>query len=430
MNEPKPKVSIPTMKKELQDILDKKKIKGKVIRSAIGPRVTRFYISLEPGVSVKKVELCAEEIAISFNVSNVRILAPIPGTKFVGVEIPNGHDEIIDFRDLWEEGGEKRMVIPLVLGKEFSGKKVVIDFAQAPQIMMAGRDVSELSMGLNAMVMSLVHHFSPENLNLVLFHPQRNVFDQYQRIPHIQMPVIHEAAQMIAELHKAAVEIDRRYEILRSARVKTLREYNELKTVASTPLSAHMPYMVLLIGEIAELQKDRSWYNAETDICRIAQLGRAAGVHLAVATQYPASTVISGVIKANLPTRIAFRVNNTNESRLILDSSGAEKLLGGGDMLVMSLDMKTVRAQCASFQESDKILDALSRMVQYLRPDDDISFKKALEIIFIERKISGAFLQSRLRLSYNGAAKIMDRLEERGIIGPKVTGSSLREILV
>ncbi|MBO4492376.1 MAG: hypothetical protein J5944_13580 [Lentisphaeria bacterium] len=353
MNELKSKVSIPRMKKELQSILDGEKIRGEVVGCANGPRVTLFRISLEPGVNVKKVERCAKEIAATFNVPSVRVLAPIPGTKFVGVEIPNGREEMVDLRRLLEDGDRaKQMTIPLVLGKGFSGKNVVIDLALAPHILLAGVDPSEVSMGLHAMVTSLLYRFSPESMQLVLFHPQENVFDRYQGTPHLSMPVIHDVSQMIETLHKTVIEMEDRYKILQSVKAKSLREYNERNNIPNTPQSTTLPWKILFIGELASLQKEKSWNDAEIDICRIAQKGRAAGIHLVVATQYPTSkNIITGLIKANLPMRIAFRVNNVNESQLILDRSGAEKLLGGGDMLVMPYYTPIVRAQCASCKE-------------------------------------------------------------------------------
>ena len=430
MNKKKSKVSIPTMKKELQNILDKEKIKGKVVGCANGPRITRFSILLEPGVHVNKVERCADVIAACFNVSNVRILAPIPGKDLVGAEIPNGREETVDFRELVEDGNwAKQMKIPLMLGKGFSGKKVVIDLAQTVHILIAGVDPAEVTMGLNAMVMSLLHHFSPEGMQLVLFHPQGDVFARYQGTPYLPMPVIHNASQMIAELHKTVDELEDRYKILAAAKAKTLWEYNERNHTPNAPQTAGLPCKVLFIGELASLQKDKSWRGVETDICRIAQRARAAGIHLVVATQYPTSkNIITGIIRANLPTRIAFRVNEANESRLILDSSGAEKLIGGGDMLVTTPSMETIRAQCTVCKDNPKILDALSNMAEYLRPDDDINVRKALEIFFIEGKIGTALLQRKLRLSYLTAAKIVECLEARGIVGPRMEDSPLRNL--
>ena len=430
MNEQKSKVSIPEMKNELQNILDKENIKGKVVGCANGPRITRFSIFLEPGVNVNKVERCAEKIAAYLHVSNVRILAPIPGTDQVGVEVPNGREEMVDFRELAEDGDwAKQMKIPLLLGKGFSEEKVVIDLAKAPHILIAGIDPSEVSMGLNAMVISLLHHFSPEGMQLVLFHPQGDVFDRYQGTQHLQIPIIHDASQMIAELHKTAAEMEDRYKFLASAKAKNLWEYNERNHTPNAPQTAGLPCKVLFIGELASLQKDKSWRDVETDICRIAQMGRAAGIHLVVATQYPTSrNIITGTIRANLPTRIAFRLNEANESRLILDRSGAEKLIGGGDMLVTTPSMETIRAQCAVCKDNPKILDALSNMAEYLRPDDDINVRKALEIFFIEGKIGTALLQRKLRLSYLTAAKIVECLEARGIVGPRMEDSPLRNL--
>ena len=258
---------------------------------------------------------------------------------------------IVDFHTLFEKGHwAKQMMIPIMLGVGFSGKKAVLDFAKAPHILMAGNDPEEVLMGLRVMVMSLIRNFSPEALQLVLFHPQEGVFAVYQETPHLRIPVIHDTVQIIAELRETAVELERRYKILASAHAKTLREYNDINK--NSPQFSSLPYKILFIGELAQLRKDKSWSSAETDICRIVQLGRAAGIHLVMATQYPESSVITGLIKANLPTRIAFRVNGVKESRMILNVSGAETLLGGGDMLLM-MNGNMKRIQCAAIPNKD-----------------------------------------------------------------------------
>ena len=340
---------IAMMEKELQYVLDAHKIKGKVVCSLKGPRITRFCISLEKGVDVRKVERCSEEIKDSLGVDNVRILAPIPGEDFVGIEVPHGCGDIVDFQNLFEKDHwAKQMAIPLMLGEGGSGKKAVLDFAQAPHILMAGNDPEEISMGLRVMVMSLIRSFSPEYLHLVLFHPQEGVFAEYQKTRHLRIPVIHDTKRLIEELRETTVELERRYKILASAHAKTLREYNDDRKDQNSQKSSRLPYKILFIGELESLRKDKMWNATEMDICRIAQKGRAAGIHLVVATQYPESSVITGLIKANLPTRIAFRVNGVKESRLILDRSGAENLIGSGDMLLMQYGEPILRTQCAT----------------------------------------------------------------------------------
>ena len=260
---------------------------------------------------------------------------------------------IVDFHTLFENGHwAKQIMIPIMLGVGFSGKKAVLDFAKAPHILMAGNDPEEVLMGLRVMVMSLIRSFSPEALQLVLFHPQEGVFAVYQETPHLRIPVIHDTAQIIAELRETAVELERRYKILASAHAKTLREYNDDRKDQNSQKSSRLPYKILFIGELESLRKDKMWNATEMDICRIAQKGRAAGIHLVVATQYPESSVITGLIKANLPTRIAFRVNGVKESRMILNVSGAETLIGGGDMLLM-MNGNMKRIQCAAISNKD-----------------------------------------------------------------------------
>ena len=260
---------------------------------------------------------------------------------------------IVDFHTLFEKGHwAKQMMIPIMLGKDFSGKKAVLDFAAAPHILIAGNDPEEVSMGLRVMVMSLIRNFSPEALQLVLFHPQEGVFAGYQGTPHLRIPVIHDTKRIIAELRETAVELERRYKILASAHAKTLSEYNDNRKNQHSLQSDQLPYKIIFIGELESLRKDKMWNEVEMDICRIAQMGRAAGIHLVAATQHPESNVITGLIKANLPTRIAFRVNGVKESRLILDRSGAENLIGGGDILLMEHGiMKLI--QCAEMPNRD-----------------------------------------------------------------------------
>ena len=333
---------IANIKKELQYVLDAHKINGKIVRSLNGPRVTRFCISLKKGVDVRKVERCSKDIMITLGVDNIRILNPIPGENSIGIEIPNGNNEKVCLSTLLDEQNwKKEMTLPIMLGKEISGEKVDIDLAKALHVLIAGNDPAEISMGLNAMAMSLVHNFTPDDLHLVLYHPQEDVFAGYQG------PVIHDTRQIITELRETAVEMERRYKVLASAHAKTLKEYNDNVGNQNLPQSPRLPYKIIIIGELEKLRKDKMWNEAEMDICRIAQIGRAAGIHLVAATQFPTSKVVTGLVKANLPTRIAFRVDNVNESRLILDMPGAENLLGDGDMLLMKHGIMK-RIQCAT----------------------------------------------------------------------------------
>ena len=333
---------IANIKKELQYVLDAHKINGKIVRSLNGPRVTRFCISLKKGVDVRKVERCSKDIKIALGVDNIRILNPIPGENSIGIEIPNGNNEKVCLSTLLDEQNwKKEMTLPIMLGKEISGEKVDIDLAKALHVLIAGNDPAEISMGLNAMAMSLVHNFTPDDLHLVLYHPQEDVFAGYQG------PVIHDTRQIITELRETAVEMERRYKVLASAHAKTLKEYNDNVGNQNLPQSPRLPYKIIIIGELEKLRKDKMWNEAEMDICRIAQIGRAAGIHLVAATQFPTSKVVTGLVKANLPTRIAFRVDNVNESRLILDMPGAENLLGDGDMLLMKHGIMK-RIQCAT----------------------------------------------------------------------------------
>lgn len=472
----------------LQRTLDSFKIPGQVVGHISGPRITRYEISLAEGVNVKKVEQIASNIAMNLSAPSIRVLAPIPGRNVVGVEIPNTRSEAVYMRAVMEtEAWNGKAAIPIVLGKDVASKPVVLDLAKAPHLLIAGSTGSGKSVCMNTLIMSLLFKFNPDELRLIMVDPKIVEFEDYKKLPHLITPVINDAKKVPIALRWAVTEMENRYKILARAGVKKLAEFNALShngepipdsegniicDNSGEPL-LKMPILIVIIDELAELRMQDSWKDSETYIARIAQLGRASGVHIVVATQRPSTNIITGVIKANLPTRIAFRVMQLVDSRVILDVPGAENLLGMGDMLYLApggmnlervqgalVDDKDIKAivkfvseqrpqnfnaqvvaeEEAQDEEIDENMiddydeedaaDIAPLIRKYLRPGDDENVRRALEVVLLDRKASTSYLQRRLKIGYNRAAEIIDLFEERGIVGPPSGSGNKREILV
>ena len=367
----------------LQRTLDSFNIAGSVVGHISGPRITRYEISLVEGVSVKKVAQISSDIAMALSATTVRVLAPIPGRNVVGVEVPNTKSEAVFMRAVmetpaWKEG---KMQIPIVLGKDVSNKPVVLDLAKAPHLLIAGSTGSGKSVCMNTLIMSLLFNFDPDDLKLIMFDPRIVEFEGYKKLPHLITPVINDAKKVPIALRWAVTEMENRYKTLARAGVKKLAEFNKLSphgepikdsndevilNANGDPLT-HMPILIVIIDELAELRRQDSWKDSETYIARIAQLGRAAGVHIVVATQRPSTNIITGVIKANLPTRIAFRVMQMVDSRVILDLPGAEDLLGYGDMLCLAPGGSNVKRVQGALV-NDKDINEVVKFVSNQRP--------------------------------------------------------------
>ena len=484
----------------LQRTLDSFNIPGEVVGYISGPRITRYEISLAEGVNVKKVAQIESNIAMNLEASSIRVLAPIPGRNVVGVEVPNTRSEAVFMRsametDAWKNG---KAAIPVVLGKNVASNPIIIDLAKAPHLLIAGSTGSGKSVCMNTLIMSLLFKFSPDELRLIMVDPKRVEFEDYRKLPHLITPVINDAKKVPIALRWAVTEMENRYKILARAGVKKLAEFNALSKNGEvlrdsegqiiednygTPITK-MPILIVIIDELAELRMQDSWKDSETYIARIAQLGRAAGVHIVVATQRPSTNIITGVIKANLPTRIAFRVLQLVDSRVILDLPGAENLLGLGDMLALlpgafgleriqgalvdDKDIKAIvkfvsdqrpqnfddtviaegeeidddksdpppRKGGAGAADEDDIFDDMDYaqiaplVKKYLRPGDDDTMRRALEVVILDRKASTSYIQRRLKIGYNRAAELVDTMEERGILGPPSGSGNKREILI
>ena len=353
----------------LQKILEEYELPGKVAGASSGASVTCFDIALVPGVNVRKVAKLAPVIAKRFSVANVRVVAPIPGTPRVGIEIPNERRRKVDLREVLKAAAQKcgKMHLPVVVGTNVKNKPVVFDLATAPHVLVAGSDEDEKNMGLDAVIVNLLCRFPPEDLKFVMLDSSGKCLEKYGNLPHILPPLCAEPAEFPATLKWVSDEIDRRNKMFIRERVRTLYELLRRADEAEeedavTPV--RLPYIIVVLGELAEAMTGREKRKIEMELCRIALCGRPAGIHLIVGTSQVRRNSLTCVIKATLPTRICFRVESDTESRLILDASGAELLTGGGDLLLATSDMKITRTQCATlpFRELDNATNPVCQL--------------------------------------------------------------------
>lgn len=410
----------------------------------VGPTVTQYTLKPEEGVKLNKITTLDKDLALSLAAHPIRIEAPIPGKSLVGVEIPNKTSAMVRLRSILEsETWEKRRSnLSVVLGLDVAGHPQIADITRMPHLLIAGSTGSGKSVCINAIISSLLYQNSPKHLKMILVDPKRVELSPYNNIPHLLTPVITEPDKTVSALKWAVAEMENRYRILQQAGKRNIGEYNAIKGKEG------MPYIVIVIDELADLMAV-SASEVEGLICRLAQMARAVGMHLILATQRPSVDVITGLIKANIATRIAFAVASQIDSRTILDQSGAEKLLGRGDMLFLSTETpKPKRIQGANVEEKEVtgVTDFLKQQgepeynEEILRqpvkggggdlgaPDDDL-FIDAADCVIRAGKASASLLQRRLRIGYARAARLLDLLEERGIIGP-ADGARPRDVLV
>lgn len=336
----------------LQKLLDELELPGKVVGVDVGASVSRFEIALVPGVNVRKVAKLAPVIAKRFSVANVRVVAPIPGTPRVGIEIPNERRRKVDLREVLKAAAQKcgKMHLPVVVGTDLKNKPVVFDLATAPHVLVAGSEEEEKNMGLDAVIVNLLCRFPPDGLKFVMLDSSGKCLEKYGDLPHILPPLCADPAEFPAALQWVSDEIDRRNRMFIRERVRTLYELLRRANEAEEEGDAapvRLPYIVVVLGELAEAMTGREKRKIEMELCRIALCGRPAGIHLVVGTSQVRRNSLTGVIKATLPTRICFRIESDTESRLILDTSGAELLTGSGDLLLETSDCKVTRVQCA-----------------------------------------------------------------------------------
>ncbi len=460
----------------LQATLNSFNIEAVVGEATSGPRVTLFEVLPAPGVKVERISTIGNNIAMELRAVSLRILTPIPGKNTVGIEVPNEQAATVSLSSLmqstaWQKG---KAEIPLLLGRNISGKAVVLDLAKAPHLLIAGATGSGKSVCMNAIIMSLLYRFSPEELRLIMVDPKVVEFRAYASLPHLVVPVISDVKKVPLALRWVIIEMQRRYQVLAKVGARNLTGFNSrpkedppVVDDEGNVIPPKLPYIVVIIDELADIMMTAK-ADVETSLARIAQLSRAVGIHAIIATQRPSVNVITGTIKANFPTRIAFQVTSQVDARTILDGKGAESLLGRGDMLfkppgasqlernqgaMVSDDeidrvVKFVSDQCPQDFNQDVFKTVVSGAAadgdgagagtgsagvvgggEALSDEDEELVRQAIEIVLRDRRPTVSYLQRCLRVGYNKAALLIETLEERGIVGPQI-GNAQREILV
>ena len=435
---------------ELLDKLERFKIEGDVVRTYTGPLVTTFEFKPAPNVKVSKILGLQDDLAMALSAETIRIQAPIPGRDVVGIEIPNESSATIYLREILESDLFKNSKSPLTvaLGKDIVGNPFVTDLKKLPHLLIAGTTGSGKSVGINAMLLSLLYRNDPDHLKLILIDPKMLEFSIYNDIPHLLTPVIIEPKKAISALANMVSEMERRYKLMSEVRVKNIDNYNEK---ARHEGWEEMPFIVIVIDELADLMMNGG-KEVEYSIARLAQMARAAGIHLIVATQRPSVDVVTGLIKANLPSRLSYRVGQRIDSKVILDQMGAESLLGRGDALFTppgATGLVRLHAPWNSEEEIEKVVEFLKAQREpeyderYLMEgggsasteegdeamDLDPLYEQAKEIVLTDKKTSISYLQRKLQIGYNRSANLIEQLEQTGILSaPNAKGG--REILV
>lgn len=441
---------IKSNKMVLERVLSDFGIKGTVVEIHVGPAVTQFEVSVSSGTKINRIKSLDKEIALALAAKSVAIEAPIPGKNTVGVEIPNPSISAVKIKEVLGNvpANQQKGKIVVALGKDLMGHVQTADISRMPHLLVAGATGSGKSVCMNSIIASILMRYRPDEVKLVLVDPKKVEMSNYNGIPHLLWPVVTDPKKASVALQKIVDMMDDRYLKFMDANVKKIEEFN---SVAAKKGLDKMPYIVVIIDELADLMMVAS-KEVEGSIQRITQLARAAGIHLIVATQRPSTNVITGVIKANIPSRIAFSVASSIDSRTILDSGGAEKLLGKGDMLYKPMDENNplrIQGCFITDEETQKLIDHVcnqqkvmydTTLEQTTTDDhnpvsnekeeyDDPLYNEIVEFAISTGKISASLLQRRFRLGYNRAARIVDLLEERGIVGPQ-NGSKPREVLV
>jgi len=433
-------------------------IEAKVVEVEQGPVITRYEILPAPGVRVNQITTLADDIALAMKSPSIRFIAPIPGKSAVGIEIPNLQRASVSMRELLElelyQEAKRKQRLPLLLGKKANGEPLIADLADMPHLLVAGTTGSGKTVCMNSMIIGLVASHGPEDLRFVMVDPKMVELANYNALPHMLMPVVTDSKKAALTLQGVVMEMEQRYNLLAAAGVRNIhafntREFIEGEKLDGKPIPKKIPYIVVVIDELADLMlvaRDK----VETAIQRLAQLSRAVGIHLVLATQKPSVDVITGVIKANLPARIAFQVTSKIDSRIILDTGGADKLIGKGDMLFQPPGSpKPLRAQ-STFIQDEEIKRIIEYMKEFTAPrydaaitemgksggsgvnldsDKDELYDDAVRVVWETQQASVSTLQRRLGLGYARAARIMDMMEQQGIVGPP-RGAKPREILV
>lgn len=431
----------------LEETLDSFGVRAKVTQVNRGPTITRYEMQPAPGIKVSKIVSLADDIALSLAAPDVRIEAPIPGKAAVGIEVPNKEITPVNFREMLEsqEWLDSASKLTVALGKDIAGNAVVAELDKMPHLLIAGATGSGKSVCMNTLIASLLFRSTPDEVKFLMFDPKMVELTTYNGIPHLITPVVTNPKKAAVALRWVVTEMEKRYEKFATSGTKDMVRYNQLKIKENQPQQC-LPYIVVLIDELADLMMIAP-ADVEDAIIRLAQMARAAGIHLVLATQRPSVDVITGLIKANIPSRIAFAVSSQIDSRTILDMNGAERLLGRGDMLFMPVGApKPVRVQGAfiSDREVEQMVAFLKRQArpQYVegitnsdtassgdQPEEDELLPEAVRLFIEAGQASISLLQRRFRIGYTRAARLIDMMEERGIIG-RYEGSKPREVLM
>ncbi len=430
-------------------------IQASVVNIREGPTIAQFECQLGSGIKLSKVTALANDLAMALQATSVRIVAPLPGKGTFGVEIPNDARQLVGFRELMEENNGKTMPLPLVLGQEIDGGTMCADLSAMPHLLIAGTTGSGKSICVNSIIISLLYHLTPDQLKFILVDPKQVELAPFSNIPHLICPTVTDAEKAVGVLEWAVNEMEKRYNIFRQIGCRDIKSYSSIKEKErierwvesgeeEESYPGEMPYVVLIVDELADLMFTVG-KAIESLIVRLAQKSRAAGLHLILATQRPSVDVATGLIKANMPCRLSFRVNSSHDSKVILDCTGADKLLGKGDMLVRFPEIEgLIRAQGAFLSERE-----VARVVKYvasqakpnfhqelLRPtlnmgskEEDPLFCEAVKIVLDQSRGSASLLQRALSIGYTRASRLIDIMEEQGILGPH-KGSKAREIMV
>ncbi len=438
------------LEKKLEDF----GVNGAVTAVTPGPVITMFEYEPAPGVKINKIVTLADDLALALRAMSIRIVAPIPGKSVIGIEIPNMERETVRIKEIIisESFEKQKSRLTLCLGKNIVGEPVAVEMDRMPHLLVAGSTGSGKSVALNAMICSLLYKATPEEVKLLLIDPKRIELSLYNNIPHLITPVVTDMKKATNALSWAVREMEERYEKLSEKKVRNINQYNrkiekELKA-GETNDDTRLPYIVIIIDEFADLMAISS-REVEAALTRLAQMARAAGIHLIIATQRPSVNVITGIIKANFPTRISFQVSSKTDSRTILDANGAESLLGNGDMLFLAPGTSKLQRIHGAYISEDEITRVIDFLKKQKRPDFDESiteapprpegeeeageydehYDEAVALVTRTRQASISMIQRHLRIGYNRAARIVETMEREGVVGPS-DGIKPREVLV
>jgi S-DNA-T family DNA segregation ATPase FtsK/SpoIIIE len=440
--------------KLLQKKLEDFGVAGQVASVSPGPVVTTFEYEPAPGVKINRIVNLTDDLALALRATSIRIVAPIPGKAAIGIEIPNTDRQLVRFKEIIVSPVFEKAKSPLTLclGKDIVGNPVVAELDRMPHLLIAGATGTGKSVALNSMICSFLYKATPDRIRLILIDPKRIELSHYDGIPHLITPVVTDVKKATNALFWAVSEMERRYELLSEKRVRNIRQYNQKiekqKPADGEEAEESLPYVVIVIDELADLMMVAS-RDVEVALTRLAQMARAAGIHLILATQRPSVDVLTGIIKANFPTRLTFQVSSKTDSRTIIDTNGAENLLGSGDMLFLPPGTaKLQRIHGAYINEAE-----LARIIDFLKAqkgpeydervtkapektideaadeDKDEKYDEAVALVTETRQASISMIQRHLRIGYNRAARIIEVMEKEGIVGP-ADGAKPREVLV